>query len=1039
MLVGVGKADITPPAGGGGMAAYSVGGKMSVGVWGRLEAHAIVMKSTAKSDPIGLVAVDVALWDEGVSELVRAELKNRGVHFNASSLWICATHTHTGPANYYTNPFYCKFAGNEEGFDRNMLHRIVVAVSDAVQMAAGSVVKCAVHYGEITVQGLKLNRSVEPFTKNPEARQWMRDEMELQPTLQADELGVEPSRFVQTTFLGDQPRGPLATDSRLRCIVFVQPEEELGTEGVGGEFGQGDNILAVAAFWAMHPTCVGVQSHIGSADFVHALRVLSRHRVIYFNGAEGDSVAVNAGGGVAAAVTMGRALAKCVDEAVNCALVSPPVAGAGAENWAGTGKTEPEVRSRSKRVRLPSAEFKVPMRKKKDRGAKTVHTVRLGDEARPGKAQVGGSEEAPTLYNKLGFVEGVTVPLWARTNAEDPKQEPLSMLGILSSPFAAVRRWFVGAPPPDHARLGVVRIGPIALFTLPGEFTAASGRRIESKVAAALGEGGCTTAIPLGLCGTYISYWCTREEYRLQHYEGASTLYGPWASAYVGHVLESVARRAFSRQSAADADETLDIELPSHQVELYASKTDADFKGVPKHLGFFVGGAGEDQGELYVEHRFPYPGVDWATGTPFARAMDVETGTPVRSFDVAGQEQVHTSSASLHFVVYRKGDKCVVRWILPRMWSKRPGPHLIETEVQLEALASGGRVLSRSKPVRVFAESRGFLPLTSPVTSPFSVETVPVFSGDGEPAFGASTVLSGARSVWDQLTHIGTLGMFRKPVLDVRALGSDKSEASVSGAASSVRALEGGTVTFMTFNVKQLIGSVDVKRARATAAYVLGCKADVVMFQELFDERAREAMVEAMGVAYDFVVARAGADMGSSLEDSGLAIFVRGPRVHPVPGTATFHAYKKGVGSDRLAGKGIVSLQLQVAGGRITILNTHMQAHVGKAYADARTVQLETLREFAARHPPQWPIVFGGDFNLEPDELVVALRKLGVKDPTAPVAPSYKGYDRLLVRNGTHARLRCTKPKLYTKVRKRGLSDHDPVSVRIRLVPKEAL
>jgi len=72
-------------------------------------------------------------------------------------------------------------------------------------------------------------------------------------------------------------------------------------------------------------------------------------------------------------------------------------------------------------------------------------------------------------------------------------------------------------------RLHRVHIGDHCFFTVPGEPTAAAGARI----GAALRElDGVQSASPIGYANDYAGYVTTPEEYALQHYEGASTMYG---------------------------------------------------------------------------------------------------------------------------------------------------------------------------------------------------------------------------------------------------------------------------------------------------------------------------------------------------------------------------------------------------------------------------------------------------------------------------------------------------------------------------------
>ena len=71
-------------------------------------------------------------------------------------------------------------------------------------------------------------------------------------------------------------------------------------------------------------------------------------------------------------------------------------------------------------------------------------------------------------------------------------------------------------------------LGPLCLIAIPFEATTMAGRRLRDTVEDALSDRlGPVTPIIAGLSNGYCGYLTTREEYALQHYEGASTHFGP--------------------------------------------------------------------------------------------------------------------------------------------------------------------------------------------------------------------------------------------------------------------------------------------------------------------------------------------------------------------------------------------------------------------------------------------------------------------------------------------------------------------------------
>lgn len=75
----------------------------------------------------------------------------------------------------------------------------------------------------------------------------------------------------------------------------------------------------------------------------------------------------------------------------------------------------------------------------------------------------------------------------------------------------------------------LLQIGDVILAAVPGEFTTMSGRRLKQSVRnAILQAGGEDVQVVLaGLSNMYTSYVATPQEYQMQRYEAASTIFGP--------------------------------------------------------------------------------------------------------------------------------------------------------------------------------------------------------------------------------------------------------------------------------------------------------------------------------------------------------------------------------------------------------------------------------------------------------------------------------------------------------------------------------
>ncbi len=81
---------------------------------------------------------------------------------------------------------------------------------------------------------------------------------------------------------------------------------------------------------------------------------------------------------------------------------------------------------------------------------------------------------------------------------------------------------------PEVLPLQVATVGQLAIAAVPFECTTMCGRRIRDTLGPLLASKGVNTIVIAGLSNSYAGYVATREEYQAQHYEGASTHFGPW-------------------------------------------------------------------------------------------------------------------------------------------------------------------------------------------------------------------------------------------------------------------------------------------------------------------------------------------------------------------------------------------------------------------------------------------------------------------------------------------------------------------------------
>lgn len=91
---------------------------------------------------------------------------------------------------------------------------------------------------------------------------------------------------------------------------------------------------------------------------------------------------------------------------------------------------------------------------------------------------------------------------------------------------------------PNIVDIQLLRVGQLLIIVSPGEATTMAGRRWKEAIASSASLESLTAEDPIVVLGgpanSYTHYIATEEEYKIQRYEGASTLYGPHTlNAYI--------------------------------------------------------------------------------------------------------------------------------------------------------------------------------------------------------------------------------------------------------------------------------------------------------------------------------------------------------------------------------------------------------------------------------------------------------------------------------------------------------------------------
>jgi len=510
--VGTARADITPPPGPSTFG-HGPDALVAQGYWSRLYCR-IFLFVTAPEHRVALVACDLhsisTILHRSVAERVRAIVPT-------SRLLMAATHTHAGPAHYFDSPVYSGLASTRRpGFDPAMVDFLAERIARAIERAFAARSPVASRWVHTSAWQLTRNRSLEASRANANGELWQPPASLM---LSEEEKAIDPSLHVLQLEALDPTR-----------------KRMLGPAGW-------------LVFFAMHPTVVGSRNRLFGADAFGAtsrlleaeLRRAWANRcaqrsepecarledldplVAVLNTNEGDIAPVRSSGTTTEAVRVGRALAERAWATYAEDLALLRVWSSGSVDHAGF-RNDAVVESRYLEADLPDA----PIRP----GGKE----RLCPGAELGTASGHGASDHPVSFDSLlGTTDSDVDP--DRRDCQAPKRK---MLGILQRLLVGDARTSF----PTHAPFALLRVDDTWLSLVPGEPTIHAGAVINARVRSAVTaeDGRPAHALVVGLANAYFQYLTTREEYGVQAYEGASTLYGPSSADYFAERFFQLAR-----------------------------------------------------------------------------------------------------------------------------------------------------------------------------------------------------------------------------------------------------------------------------------------------------------------------------------------------------------------------------------------------------------------------------------------------------------------------------------------------------------------
>jgi neutral ceramidase len=527
--------DITGPAAGSVMMGYESPTHVSSGIQTRQYARAYVIDSPCNNKRVAFVSADIGMIfhsvRQGVLEKIQADptLKNL---YGEQNIMISATHTHAGPGGYSHHAAFNAFrAGYDDLAYQGIVEGIAAAIKNAHMNMANHAVPGKLRLGADEVLNANINRSKPAYAMNVETerKQFLNilgQEQDVEKSMTLLRLDRGDGRSIGLiNWFGVHP----TTTGNTNALISSDNKgwaamqfEKIAKTNYAIAPGQ-DNFVASFA-----QTNEGDSSpNIFILDKPFAERGGSQN--------EFESVAINGSKQLNTALRLFKAGGKAVKGGVGYAQfhvamdkvsVTDPVVLGGLKHPAGMDTAQKRTCTAGMGVSFGAGA--------EDGPGPTVEGVSCAD---PAGAELAARDFAAAQNGK------VPPHLLAKGALCNLSKVPASEIDL--SCHAEKPVLFVLGPPFNLANnilpLQIFTIGNLALVALPWEVTTMAGRRIRDTVQNVLKDSGVDTVVIAGLSNDYVSYLTTREEYSLQHYEGASTQFGPWTLAAVQQELRKLA------------------------------------------------------------------------------------------------------------------------------------------------------------------------------------------------------------------------------------------------------------------------------------------------------------------------------------------------------------------------------------------------------------------------------------------------------------------------------------------------------------------
>ncbi|KAJ7196939.1 Neutral/alkaline nonlysosomal ceramidase [Mycena pura] len=509
-LLGLGIADITGPVVETNMMGYASLGQTDTGLHMRQRARAFIIGETDNTaNRVVFINADIAMGDTGIRRAILAELAAKyGTLYTAQNFALSSTHQHSGVGGYLENllPQITSLGWVEQTFDA-----IVQGVVLAVDRAHASLKTGTLAIGNTTVVGGNRNRSPTAYLANPadERAMYVNQGGDQDNTMSLLSFGADRGFLsffaVHGTSLYENNTLVSSDNKGMAAYIYESMMEPNAMPG---------NQTFVAGFG---------QANVGDTS-PNTLGAFCESPGQSFDGMPCQADSSTCGGTVEQCHGRGPGFTLDAFGFHSNEMIAQTQVNAAKTIM--NGELAPVTGSvRSVHVYLDMANHTFPLA-----NGTTAQTC----PAAMGFSFAGGTTDGPGSFD---FVQGdnstqqnpfwdlvksfiTPIPSAVQVACQAPKPILLNT-GYASQPYA----WS-----PSTVDIQMLKVGNLVMLIIPGELTTMAGRRLRNAVRAQLiAEGildNSAYVIVSGPANTYAHYITTREEYAVQRYEGASTIFG---------------------------------------------------------------------------------------------------------------------------------------------------------------------------------------------------------------------------------------------------------------------------------------------------------------------------------------------------------------------------------------------------------------------------------------------------------------------------------------------------------------------------------